>query len=53
MSPFAMPRRFLRGSAVRLLLTIVALASGVALVCAIDLVNRAVSAALAWPPTPG
>jgi putative ABC transport system permease protein len=40
-----MPRRFLRGSTVRLLLTIVALASGVALVCAIDLVNRAVSAA--------
>jgi hypothetical protein len=40
-----MPRRFLRGSALRLLLTVLALASGVALVCAIDLVNRAVGTA--------
>lgn len=37
-----MPFRFLRGSYSRLLLTVVALACGVALVCAIDLVNRAV-----------
>ncbi|MBX3023939.1 ABC transporter permease [bacterium] len=37
-----MPRRFLRGGYGRLLLTILALACGVALVCALDLVNRAV-----------
>ena len=37
-----MPRRFLRGGFGRLTLTIVALACGVALVCALDLVNRAV-----------
>jgi ABC-type lipoprotein release transport system permease subunit len=37
-----MPRRFLRGSYGGLALTAMALASGVALVCAIDLVNRAV-----------
>jgi putative ABC transport system permease protein len=37
-----MPFRFLRGSYSRLVLTIIALACGVALVCAIDLVNRAV-----------
>lgn len=36
------PRRFLRGGAGRLALTVAALACGVALVCAIDLVNRAV-----------
>lgn len=40
-----MPRRFLRGSLARMALTVVALACGVALVCAIDLVNRAVYAA--------
>lgn len=34
--------RFARGSRRRLVLTIVALASGVALICALDLVNRAV-----------
>ena len=34
--------RFARGSRRRLILTIVALASGVALICALDLVNRAV-----------
>jgi putative ABC transport system permease protein len=39
---FRMPWRFLRGSGARLGFTIVALACGVALVCAIDLVNRAV-----------
>ena len=37
-----MPRRFLRGGYGRLALTILALACGVALVCALDLVNRAV-----------
>lgn len=37
-----MPRRFLRGGAGRLALTVLALACGVALVCALDLVNRAV-----------
>ncbi|MCK6556679.1 ABC transporter permease [Candidatus Binatia bacterium] len=37
-----MSRRFLRGSAGRMVLTVVALALGVALVCAFDLVNRAV-----------
>ncbi len=37
-----MPRRFLRGGVLRLLLTVFAVACGVALVCAIDLVNRAV-----------
>src|SRR5262245_6663281 len=40
--PFRTPRRFLRGSLVRLGLTIAALACGVALVGAIDLMNRAV-----------
>src|SRR5438093_2639097 len=37
-----MPLRFLRGSAARLALTVIALACGVALVCAIDVANRAV-----------
>src|SRR4029077_133260 len=37
-----MARRFLRGSAIRLQLTVAAVACGVALVCAIDLVNNAV-----------
>jgi len=37
-----MPVRFLRGSYTRLALSVFALALGVALVCAIDLVNRAV-----------
>ena len=37
-----LPRRFLRGSYGRLVLAIVALTCGVALVCAMDLVNRAV-----------
>jgi len=37
-----MARRFVRGSYGRLALTVVALALGVGLVCAIDLVNRAV-----------
>jgi putative ABC transport system permease protein len=37
-----MPVRFLRGNYARLALTVVALACGVGLVCAIDLVNRAV-----------
>ena len=37
-----LPLRFLRGSTARLLLTVIALALGVALVCAIDLANRAV-----------
>src|SRR5262245_33515724 len=45
MRVLAMPRRFLRGSAARLSLTVLALAAGVALVCAIDLVNRAVHVA--------
>src|SRR5512143_2054273 len=40
-----MARRFARGSGARLALTVAALACGVALVCAIDLVNRAVLAA--------
>src|ERR1043166_6974685 len=39
---FRMAWRFLRGSYTRLALTVIALALGVALVCAIDLVNRAV-----------
>jgi putative ABC transport system permease protein len=39
---FALPRRFLRGAAGRLALTVLALAAAVALICAIDLVNRAV-----------
>jgi putative ABC transport system permease protein len=39
---FRIPLRFLRGNHARLALTVVALALGVALVCAIDLVNRAV-----------
>ena len=38
-----LPLRFLRGHYGRLALTVFALACGVALVCAIDLVNRAVS----------
>src|SRR5262249_5461698 len=37
-----MPWRFQRGARGRLVLTVTALACGVALVCAIDLVNRAV-----------
>lgn len=37
-----LPRRFLRGSYGRLALAVIALTCGVALVCAIDLVNRAV-----------
>ena len=39
---FRLPLRFLRGSGARLALTVVALACGVGLVCAVDLVNRAV-----------
>src|SRR5438309_249050 len=39
---FLMPRRFLRGSYLSLSLTVVALACGVAMVCAIDLANAAV-----------
>ena len=39
---FRLPIRFLRGNHGRLALTVLALALGVALVCAIDLVNRAV-----------
>ncbi len=39
------PLRSLQGSAARLLLTVVALAAAVALVCAIDLANRSVYAA--------
>ena len=39
---FRFPLRFLRGSYSRLVLSVFALACGVALVCAIDLVNRAV-----------
>src|ERR1043165_743516 len=39
---FRIPFCFLRASSARLLLTIGALASGVALVCAIDLVNQSV-----------
>ncbi len=39
-----MPRRFLRGGITRIILTVIAVACGVALVCAIDLVNRAVYA---------
>src|SRR5262245_55956516 len=39
---FRLPVRFLRGSHTRLVLTVLALALGVALVCSIDLVNRAV-----------
>jgi putative ABC transport system permease protein len=39
---FRMPLRFLRGGYTWLALTVVALASGVALIAAIDLVNRAV-----------
>src|SRR5262245_42680714 len=38
---FRLPVRFLRGSHTRLVLTVLALALGVALVCSIDLVNRA------------
>src|SRR5262245_25685437 len=37
-----MARRFVRGASVKLVLTVAALACGIALVCAIDLVNRAV-----------
>jgi hypothetical protein len=40
-----MPRRFMRGGTGRIVLTVIAVACGVALVCAIDLVNRAVYAA--------
>jgi putative ABC transport system permease protein len=40
-----MPRRFLRRGTLRLLLTVFAVACGVALVCAIDLANRAVFSA--------
>jgi putative ABC transport system permease protein len=40
-----MPRRFLRGGITRIVFTVIAVACGVALVCAIDLVNRAVYAA--------
>ena len=39
---FRIPLRFLRGSYGRLVLSVVALACGVALVCALDLVNKAV-----------
>ena len=39
-----MPRRFLRGGVGRMIFTVAAVACGVALVCAIDLVNRAVHA---------
>ncbi len=39
---FRMPLRFLRGHYGRLTLTVIALALGIALVCAIDLANRAV-----------
>src|SRR5262249_7852140 len=39
---FRMPLRFLRGSDTRLVLTVIAIACGVALVCAIDLADRAV-----------
>jgi putative ABC transport system permease protein len=39
---FRMPRRFLRGSYGRVAFSVVALALGVSLVCALDLVNRAV-----------
>lgn len=44
MSPFnvRLPLRFLRGSYTRLALTVIALASGVALVCAFDLASRGV-----------
>lgn len=42
MLSFRLPLRFLRGSYGRLTLSVVALALGVALVCAMDLVNRAV-----------
>src|SRR2546427_3659418 len=39
---FRTPLRFLRGSYTRLTLTVIAIACGVALVCAIDLADRAV-----------
>ncbi len=39
---FSLPLRFLRGSWARLSLSVLALALGVALICAMDLVNRAV-----------
>jgi len=42
-----MPRRFLRGSYSQLALTVIALACGVALVCGMDLVTRAVARAFA------
>lgn len=42
-----LPARFLRGHASRLALTVVALGCGVALVCAVDLVNAAVYRAFA------
>lgn len=44
-SSLAIPRRFLRGTYTRSALAIVALMCGVALVCAMDLVNRAVMSA--------
>jgi putative ABC transport system permease protein len=44
---FRMPLRFLRGNVPRLVLSVLALACGVALVCAIDLVNRAAFTAFA------
>lgn len=49
MAPLSLrlPLRFLRAASLRLGLTIAALACGVALVCATDLVNRAVYAAFA------
>ena len=40
-----MPRRFLRGAKARFVLTVLALAIGVALVSAVDLANRAVERA--------
>src|SRR2546427_13076059 len=39
---FRTPLRFLRGSYTRLTMTVIAIACGVALVCAIDLADRAV-----------
>lgn len=42
LTSFRMPLRFLRGSYTRLSFTVLALATGVALVCALDLVNRGV-----------
>jgi putative ABC transport system permease protein len=45
MTGFRFARRFTRGGALGLALTVAALACGVALVCAIDIVNRAVGRA--------